>query len=157
MKNPPMIKALSIRQPWAWLIAMGYKDVENRSWPTHYRGPIFIHAAKTMTQQDITDAIIVADQVGPGWRRVLQNQARAGGLHRGGIIGIAHLTDCVTESTSRWFFGPHGFVLANAQLLQFTPLKGALGLFDVNPAQIPGDLLTKYLATNSCADHERPV
>jgi hypothetical protein len=30
--------ALSVRQPWAWLIVNGYKDVENRSWTTHYRG-----------------------------------------------------------------------------------------------------------------------
>jgi hypothetical protein len=31
--------ALSVRQPWAWAIVSGYKDVENRSWPTNYRGP----------------------------------------------------------------------------------------------------------------------
>jgi ASCH domain len=30
--------ALSVRQPWAWAIVSGYKDVENRSWPTNYRG-----------------------------------------------------------------------------------------------------------------------
>lgn len=29
---------LSIRQPWAWLIVNGYKDIENRTWPTHFRG-----------------------------------------------------------------------------------------------------------------------
>jgi hypothetical protein len=40
------MKALSIRQPWAWLIITGHKDVENRSWTTTYRGPLLIHAAR---------------------------------------------------------------------------------------------------------------
>jgi hypothetical protein len=43
------MKALSIRQPWAWLIVNGYKDIENRSWATKFRGPVLIHAAKGMT------------------------------------------------------------------------------------------------------------
>jgi ASCH domain len=40
------MKALSVRQPWAWLIIAGHKDVENRSWTTTYRGPLLIHAAR---------------------------------------------------------------------------------------------------------------
>jgi hypothetical protein len=40
------MKELSIRQPWAWLIIAGHKDVENRSWTTTYRGPLLIHAAR---------------------------------------------------------------------------------------------------------------
>ncbi|HHY88739.1 MAG TPA: ASCH domain-containing protein, partial [Chloroflexi bacterium] len=40
------MKALSVRQPWAWLIAQGYKTVENRTWATNYRGPLLIHAGK---------------------------------------------------------------------------------------------------------------
>ncbi|MCP4687042.1 MAG: ASCH domain-containing protein, partial [Desulfobacterales bacterium] len=40
------MKALSIRQPWAWLIANGYKDIENRSWRTSFRGEFLIHAGK---------------------------------------------------------------------------------------------------------------
>lgn len=40
------MKVLSIRQPWAWLICAGYKDVENRDWRTNYRGRILIHAPK---------------------------------------------------------------------------------------------------------------
>ena len=39
-----MVKALSIRQPWAWLVVHGYKDVENRSWSTGFRGRVLIHA-----------------------------------------------------------------------------------------------------------------
>ena len=47
MKAP--LKALSIRQPWAWLIVNGFKDVENRNWRTHWRGRLLIHASKGMT------------------------------------------------------------------------------------------------------------
>lgn len=39
------MKALTIWQPWASLIACGAKQYETRSWATQYRGPIAIHAA----------------------------------------------------------------------------------------------------------------
>ena len=39
------MKALTIKQPWASLIASGIKDIENRTWKTHYRGKIYIHAS----------------------------------------------------------------------------------------------------------------
>lgn len=40
------MKALTISQPYASLIARGEKFVENRRWPTPYRGPLAIHAGK---------------------------------------------------------------------------------------------------------------
>src|SRR5215831_9447735 len=40
-----LVKILSIRQPWAYLITRSSKDIENRSWPTKYRGPFLIHAS----------------------------------------------------------------------------------------------------------------
>jgi hypothetical protein len=40
------MKALTLTQPWATLVAIGAKRVETRSWPTNYRGPLAIHAAK---------------------------------------------------------------------------------------------------------------
>jgi hypothetical protein len=42
----PVIKAVTLTQPWASLIALGAKRIETRSWRTHYRGPLAIHAAK---------------------------------------------------------------------------------------------------------------
>src|SRR6202030_2406661 len=42
---PPM-KALTLTQPWATLVAIGAKRIETRSWPTLYRGPLAIYAAK---------------------------------------------------------------------------------------------------------------
>lgn len=43
------MKALTICQPYAELIARGDKRVENREWPTSYRGPLLIHAGKSRT------------------------------------------------------------------------------------------------------------
>jgi hypothetical protein len=40
-------RALSIRRPWANLIAAGHKTVENRSWATDHRGPLYVHAGQT--------------------------------------------------------------------------------------------------------------
>ena len=41
------MKALTLTQPWASLVASGHKTIETRSWSTSYRGPLAIHAAKT--------------------------------------------------------------------------------------------------------------
>lgn len=40
------MKALTLTQPWATLVAIGAKHYETRSWQTKYRGPLAIHAAK---------------------------------------------------------------------------------------------------------------
>jgi hypothetical protein len=40
------MKAITISQPFASLIASGEKWVENRHWSTNYRGPLAIHAGK---------------------------------------------------------------------------------------------------------------
>lgn len=41
------MRALTLHQPWASLVALGHKQIETRSWPTRHRGPLAIHAAKT--------------------------------------------------------------------------------------------------------------
>lgn len=46
------MKALSLRQPWASLIAQGRKEYETRSWRTNYRGPLAIHAARGLTANE---------------------------------------------------------------------------------------------------------
>ena len=64
------MKTLSVRQPWAWLIVYGGKDIENRSWRTPYRGPLLIHAGKRI-DQDACDCVTTSDSrwfEGPyGW------------------------------------------------------------------------------------------
>ncbi|MNQ62267.1 ASCH domain protein [compost metagenome] len=58
------MKALSIRQPWAWLIIHGGKDVENRSWHTKHRGRFLVHAAKGMTKHEYQAARDYARECG---------------------------------------------------------------------------------------------
>lgn len=119
------MKALSIRQPYAWLIVNGIKDVENRTWTTGYRGPVLIHAGKTYPKRDHA-----ADW--ESWTHRAFPPDRDTML--GGIVGIATITGCVTSSTSKWWLGPVGFTLADARPLPaLIPCKGELGFFEVPP------------------------
>lgn len=52
------MKAISIHQPWAWLIVEGYKDIENRTWLTAYRGPVLIHAGLTRADPEDVQAVL---------------------------------------------------------------------------------------------------
>jgi len=101
--------ALSIRQPWANRILHDGKDIENRDWPTLFRGPVLIHAGKK------PDGCYDRDEVA--------------GMPMGGIVGMVEIVGCVVQSESRWFQGKFGFVLRNATPLAFIPCKGALRFF----------------------------
>lgn len=46
------MRAISLWQPWASTVALGLKRFETRSWPTDYRGPLAIHAAKSTQGRD---------------------------------------------------------------------------------------------------------
>ena len=120
--------AISIRQPWAWLIVNGYKHVENRTWNTHWRGHILVHAAKGMTYAEYMQAKALFHQV-HGDKAQMPIPQR---LERGGIVGEATITDVVRESDDPYFFGPIGFVLADAKPLKFRPMRGRLGMFQVS-------------------------
>ncbi len=119
------MKAISIRQPWAWLIVRGHKPVENRQWSTRFRGPVLIHAAKGMTYDEYEDAHSHAAHLGIEIPEFDE-------LERGGIVGQATITDCVEDSESPWFFGRYGFILADAKPLPFLPVRGQLGFFEVD-------------------------
>jgi hypothetical protein len=118
--------ALSIRQPWAWLIAAKLKDVENRTWKTPFRGWFYIHAGKKLDSE-----ITVLDlEMGYGLHPAYYHDwSRHNKL--GGIIGRARLVDCVESSPSKWFHGPYGFVIRDAELIDFIPYPGRLGFFPV--------------------------
>ncbi|MBK1884667.1 ASCH domain-containing protein [Luteolibacter pohnpeiensis] len=123
------MNALSIRQPWAWMIVNGHKDIENRPWKTHYRGQIYVHAAKGMTHDEYGFAADFARKLGvhvPPFDE----------LERGGIVGTVKIVDCVDEDPSPWFFGEYGFLLKDPKPLPFTPLRGKLGYFPVDPEQL---------------------
>lgn len=46
-----MIKALLLKQPYAWLIANGYLLVDDRTWGTAYRGPMLIHVSRGIYEE----------------------------------------------------------------------------------------------------------
>ena len=90
------MKALTILQPWASLIACGAKKIETRSWGTKYRGPLAIHAGKNHNtphcawEEPFKTELIKADMMheclGGKWAFRLK--------HNGCIIAIAELVDC---------------------------------------------------------------
>ena len=125
------MKALSVRQPWAWLIVNGLKDIENRTWSTKFRGRVLIHASKCMTRDEYEDAVATARYAGCQIKFPRREE-----LERGGIVGIATITDCIPPDrhSSPWHMGGQfGFQIANARPLPFMLCKGALGFFDVPP------------------------
>lgn len=139
MSEPLPTVALSIQQPWAWLIVNGHKDVENRSWRTRFRGPVLIHAGARADRDAMAD-------FREGYHPVTGAQTLFGlpgrpeewiALHEGrlcgGIVGVAEIHDCVEASASAWFVGRYGFLIRNARPLPFRPCKGALGFFQVRP------------------------
>lgn len=134
------IPALSIRQPWAWLIVRPdivdaderrraaeagiLKLVENRDWTTPYRGRLWIHAGKTCTARDYAAAVEFVCGLDLGITVPPIDQ-----LPRGGIVGAATLTDCVVDIDSPWFIGEIGYLLSDPWPCDFSPCKGQLGFF----------------------------
>jgi hypothetical protein len=126
------VRAISINQPWAHFIVNGainrngekiYKDVENRTWETAYRGTVLIHASKKKIVQtaELRDEL---DRIGVTLPMDFQ-------MKFGGIIGKADLVKVLTGSDSPWFTGPFGFKLVNVWPVEFTPIKGQLGFFNL--------------------------
>jgi len=120
------MQALSIQQPWAWLIVEGIKDIENRNWPTAFRGPFLVHAGKRFDKAAYEwlrmQPMFSDDRI----RLPLPTEYR-----RGGIIGKVDLVGCVTAHDSLWFHGRYGFVLKNPATLPFLEFPGKLGWFSV--------------------------
>lgn len=130
------MKALSIKQPWAWLICKGMKDVENRSWPTKFRGRVFIHAGKNEDFPGIRSGYVENRLPPIYWAQY--NEAFP--FTRGAIIGEVDIIDCKyrfpnenANLYSKWHIpGQYGFILANPVLyVSPIPYKGQLKFFEV--------------------------
>ena len=88
-----VMRVLTVRQPWAWAIIHGYKDVENRvrNIAGAYRGPVAIHASKSGDYGALNDPALAAaierhmQATGEAWRYV--------DLPRGVILGVVDLTE----------------------------------------------------------------
>lgn len=124
------MKAITIRQPWASLIAKGYKEYEFRTWWTQYRGDILIHAGKSIDKE-------------------AAERFKAYNLEYplGKIIAKAKITDCVKvddnfrnsiipknplvyRGISDTTWEGYGFKLDNVEEIEPIEAKGKLSLWD---------------------------
>lgn len=80
------MKAITIIQPWATLIALGEKQFETRSWSTKHRGELAIHAGKKIDRE--------ACETEPIKSTLAKHGYTADNLPTGAILAIAHLTEC---------------------------------------------------------------
>ena len=153
------MKALTLIQPWATLVAIGAKRIETRSWGTSYRGPLAIHAAKGFpkwAQETCFEDIF--------WKALNGNRPKVlayiSKFPRGVILATCRLVDCfqtevLTQARGGVLFlehepeislsqqeeafgdyseGRYAWILDNVQSLpQPVPAKGSLGLWEWNP------------------------
>lgn len=133
--------ALSLKQPWATLLALGRKTIEVRRWPTARRGRVLIHAAR------------VPDERPEAWAHVPAEWVEMAQL-LGGIVGVGEITECRTYRTLEqfqidqschlndpsWFQSPlYGFAFANLKVLPFRRYPGWMRFFAVEEAATEGE------------------
>lgn len=95
------MKTLTVKNPWALLIALGVKDIENRTWKTNYRGRIFIHASskeaiglfRELLPKKYWDSLF-GDQ--KDWLKKTSSETVSE------IIGSVEIVDCVQNHESIW-------------------------------------------------------
>lgn len=95
-------KAISEKQPWAYLICAGIKNIENRTWATKYRGRVYIHASAdkklnltALTKEQYSDACNKFD-----WDSTTMKPVDK--WDRSAIIGCVDIVDCVINHDSIW-------------------------------------------------------
>jgi hypothetical protein len=123
----PTLRAISVRQPWAWAILNG-KDVENRgpSWAQTVPGEALLHAAKGCTVDEYEAAAASIEEIAG------LEVPPLSALPRGGLIGRLRVDGVVRRSASPWFAGPLGLVLTDVTPCAFAPCAGQLGMFPVS-------------------------
>jgi ASCH domain-containing protein len=132
MEPVATIRALSVRQPWANLIARGVKTIELRSWDTDYRGELAICAGKEI------------DREGAARMRCAPSELRP----RGAIVCVVDLVDIRPLTRHDWkaacalpFSGSDldflcAWVLERPRRVEPVAVSGKLGLFELNGVQI---------------------
>lgn len=115
-----VVKALTVLQPYAHLIATGAKRVENRNWYTPYRGPLVIHAGRGRTMLDDADAYGIAESE----------------MTFGAIVAVAELAACVMVRDlpddlkgHAHAHGPFCWILHNVHRCEPLPFRGAQSLW----------------------------
>jgi hypothetical protein len=145
------MKALSLIQPWASLLAGGQKRIETRSWKTEYRGPVLICASKRIPdacKKLGAEPFFASSLVGLG----ITGPER---LPLGMALGVVDLVEVYPvadipaelRTPRELAFGDYspgrfGWHCVNARMfMQPFKVRGALGLFDIDDALIPETLV----------------
>lgn len=124
------MKALSLSRPWPTLILAGIKPVENRTWRTHHRGPLVIHAALSWDPAAADMVARLNVDLPHGWDTADDNPH--------GYVGVVRLRtmhrDCVDMfggPCSAWAFdGAWHWGVTDPHLFPFVlPGRGYPGLF----------------------------
>ena len=125
------MKAISIKEPFASLIASGVKKIETRSWKTNYRGELFIHASK-IPVQTLRDNIL---------KDVIKDMK----LNCGNIICKCNLVDCIymdekfienikqdpiEYSVGEYKIGRYAWILEDVELIVPIPINGKLNIWN---------------------------
>lgn len=133
------MKAVSVRQPWAWAIIHAGKDVENRSRITLHRGPVAIHATRCSREEYESAAEeieSISKRLVPSWDAIKETFGR--------IVGIVDLVGCIDPdrgdmkgADSEWYQGEVGWRLAKPRTCKPYACKGARGyLFDIPDGEL---------------------
>jgi hypothetical protein len=124
------MKAITVKQPWAYLICAGIKDVENRSWRSKYRGRILIHAGSKIIQPQF--AIFGQADI-----REIEFAKAVGIVEEKGltsaVIGSVEIVDCAQNHPSIWAEkGVWHWVLKNPILFKnpILNVKGKLSFWE---------------------------
>ena len=133
------MKCISLKQPYADLLASGKKTIEIRKWNTNFRGPFFIHASKNVDMESCSDLGFDENK-----------------LTKGAIIGKAFIYDVIRYATmnvflrdrhKHYFIAPdikpnhsfkrYGFLVKDpVKFREEIPYSGKLGFFDVSDLNI---------------------
>lgn len=137
------MKTITIKQPWAMLICLGIKDIENRTWATKYRGSILIHASANSIKY-----FSALEFFGKERSDIIkQKTGYVPKLPVASIIGSVDIVNCIRDAKSIWADeGQWHWVLANPILFpEPIPAKGKLSFWDypnilAEPEEKDGDL-----------------
>jgi len=131
-------RALTLIQPWGWLVANGLKNIENRpAGFSHksFRGDFWIHAGLKDDPAHLLAAVELADRFG------IKIPSLVGPANFGCIIGRASIYDIIPPGNSgeRWHFPEQwGFRIRNARPVTPVPCRGYQGFWGV-----PADVLAQ--------------
>lgn len=139
------MKAITLHQPWANLIADGYKTIETRGWPTNHRGLIAIHAGRKSADEGITSVARSLAPIAPQIPVELWRAVHDGPFRLGAIVATACIVDCIRmDSSGGWahdpiehalgFYAPdrYSWILTGVQKLERPVVaRGAQGIWEL--------------------------